>query len=103
MTSPPGPQAREIHVVSVVSRSGRAYREISRVDIDELDKDLADVASDVADVVYSRLNDGERHAPLSAAILEALTAVERVPGHPAVGDGALPDGRVARVHRILTW
>jgi hypothetical protein len=98
-----GPQARELHIVSVVSRSGRASREIARVDIDELDKDLPTVASDIADMVYSRHGDAERHAPLSEAILEAITVVERIPGHPAIGEALLPDGRIARVERILSF
>ena len=103
MTGVPAPEARALHVLSVVSRSGRAAAEIARIDLDDGNGDLSQVADEAAHTVYSRSGDGERHAALMQAILEALEKVETIPGQPVSAEAALPDGRRARAERIIDW
>lgn len=102
MNGVPPPLAGTLHILSVVSRSGRAAAEIHRFDIDDTDDDLAAVAGDAASRVYSRLSDPERHQALATAILEAIEAVEAIPGQPVTAEAQMPDGRRARATRIIS-
>ena len=104
MSGVPAPQARALHVLSVVSRSGRAAAEIARIDLDGDDRPtLADHADEAAARIYPRLSDGERHQALATALLEALERVEAIPGQPVRAEADLPDGRRARAERIIDW
>lgn len=102
MNEVPAPQASLVHVVSVVSRSGRASAEIARVDLDDVDEDLAEAASRIAGVAHHPTRDAERHADLTKAILASLEEIERVPGQPVTRETTLSDGRRASVTRIVT-
>lgn len=102
MNGVPPPLAGTLHILSVVSRSGRAAAEIHRFDIDDTEDDLDTIADNAASRVYSRLSDPERHQALTTALREAIEAVEVIPGQPVTAEAQLPDGRRARATRIIS-
>ena len=102
MNEVPAPQASLVHVVSVVSRSGRASAEIARVDLDDVEENLAETANRIAGVAHHPTRDAERHADLAMAILTGFEEVERVPGQPVTREATLSDGRRASVKRMMT-
>lgn len=95
------PQAGFLHIFSVTSRSGRATAEITRIDLDETDEELSEVAARVAAIPHHPVRDAERHEDLLQAVFEALKEVERIPGQPAEAFSTLEDGRRAKVVRII--
>lgn len=98
-----GPQASLIHILYVVSRSGRASAEIGRVDLDDTDEELSEVASRMAAVAHHPVRDAEKHTDLNQALFEALKEVERIPGQPVEAIATLDDGRRVRVERIIGY
>lgn len=90
-----------IHIVSVVSRSGRAAAEIGCVDLDETVESVDEIGRRLADAVYRRGTDQEMHRDLASAVAKAILTVEEKPGQPAEAEADLPDGRRVRVIREI--
>ena len=97
------PRVGYVHVLSVVSRSGRASAELMRVDLDDDERALGAIAAEAASTAYSAISEPERHAALADALKAAVELLERTPGQNAQVEHALEDGRRARASRHIAF
>lgn len=99
----PSPQASLIHIISVVSRSGKATAEINRLDLDDTEDGLEEIAHRTAAIAHHPVRESDRHEDLKQAILEAMNEVELIPGQPVRAYSTLDDGRRVMVERIMEF
>lgn len=90
-----------IHVIEIVSRSGRVSAELGRMDIDS-SSDTPGQVSNLVNRAYSKIFSPEKHEEMKDAILELLEKIEVTPGEGVCLTTSLKDGRTIRMKRILT-